>query len=129
MGKDTLIHFRYNEEEQPLIELIKSLVDNYNTQASTNADVLADIPNIYKLINYGGVDLKGFLHDLNVYRAVKIDENGDVDKLSAEIQTEANEKNLNVHAELFMSLAVVLIHYMKIWAMHQGWHLNSATVI
>ncbi|MFM9533658.1 phage portal protein [Lysinibacillus sp. IITD104] len=92
--KIPLIHFRYNEEEQPLIELIKSLVDNYNTHASTNADVLADIPNIYKLINYGGVDLKGFLHDLNVYRAVKTDENGDVDKLSAEIQTEANEKEL-----------------------------------
>ncbi|WNN74337.1 phage portal protein [Lysinibacillus capsici] len=93
--KIPLIHFRYNEEEQPLIELIKSLVDNYNTQASTNADVLADIPNfIYKLINYGGVDLKEFLHDLNVYRAVKTDENGDVDKLSAEIQTEANEKEL-----------------------------------
>lgn len=93
--KIPLIHFRYNEEEQPLIEQIKSLVDNYNTQASTNADVLADIPNfIYKLINYGGVDLKEFLHDLNVYRAVKTDENGDVDKLSAEIQTEANEKEL-----------------------------------
>lgn len=93
--KIPLIHFRYNEEEQPLIEQIKSLVDNYNTQASTNADVLADIPNfIYKLINYGGVDLKGFLHDLNVYRAVKIDENGDVDKLTADIQTEATEKEL-----------------------------------
>ncbi len=93
--KIPLIHFRYNEEEQPLIEQIKSLIDNYNTQASTNADVLADIPNfIYKLINYGGVDLKEFLHDLNVYRTVKTDENGDVDKLTADIQTDANEKEL-----------------------------------
>jgi len=40
------------------------------------------------------VDLKGFLHDLNVYRAVKIDENGDVEKLTADIQTEATEKEL-----------------------------------
>ncbi|MEG0260467.1 MAG: phage portal protein [Lysinibacillus sp.] len=93
--KIPLIHFRYNEEEQPLIEQIKSLIDNYNTQASTNADILVDIPNfIYKLVNYGGVDLKEFLDDLNKYRAVKTDENGDVDKLTADIQTEANEKEL-----------------------------------
>lgn len=93
--KIPLIHFRYNEEEQPLVEQIKTLVDNYNTQASTNADVLADIPNfIYKLVNYGGVDLEEFISDLNKYRAVKTDENGDVDKLTADIQTEANEKEL-----------------------------------
>ncbi|WP_042472830.1 phage portal protein [Bacillus ndiopicus] len=93
--KVPLIHFRYNEEEQPLVELIKSLVDNYNTQASTNADVLADIPNfIYKLINYGGVDLEEFINDLNINRVVKTDENGDVDKLTADIQTDATEKEL-----------------------------------
>ncbi|MFJ3386316.1 MULTISPECIES: phage portal protein [unclassified Lysinibacillus] len=93
--KIPLIHFRYNEEEQALIDQIKSLVDNYNTQASTNADILADIPNfIYKLINYGGVDLEEFISDLNKYRVVKTDENGDVDKLIADIQTEATEKEL-----------------------------------
>lgn len=93
--KIPLIHFRYNEEEQPLIEQIKSLIDNYNTQASTNADVLADIPNfIYKLVNYGGVDLEEFISDMNKYRVVKTDENGEVDKLTADIQTEANEKEL-----------------------------------
>ncbi|MET3657846.1 phage portal protein [Sporosarcina psychrophila] len=91
-----LIHFKYNEEEQPLVDSIKSLVDNYNLQASTNADILADVPKfIYKLINYGGVDLAEFLSDLNEYMVVKVDENGDVDKLQAEIQTEAVEKDLN----------------------------------
>lgn len=94
-AKVPLIHFRYNEEEQPLIEQIKSLIDNYNTQASTNADLLADIPNfIYKLINYGGTDLKEFLNDLNDKRVVKLEEGGDLDKLSADIKTEANEKEL-----------------------------------
>lgn len=88
-----LIHFKYNEEEQPLLESIKSLVDNYNLQTSTNSDILADIPKfIYKLINYGGEDLKEFLDDLNTYRAVKLEENGGLDKLQADIQTEAVEK-------------------------------------
>lgn len=90
-----LIHFKYNEEEQPLIDSIKSLVDNYNLQASTNADLLADIPKfIYKIINYGGEDLAEFISDLNKYRAVKTDTGGDVDKLQADIETEAVEKEL-----------------------------------
>ncbi|MDQ0269950.1 phage portal protein [Cytobacillus purgationiresistens] len=91
-----LIHFKYNEEEQPLIDSIKSLIDNFNLQASTNADLLADIPKfIYKLINFGGEDLSEFLSDLNKYMAVKLDENGDVDKLQAEIQTDAVEKEID----------------------------------
>jgi SPP1 family phage portal protein len=91
-----LIPFKYNEEEQPLIEMIKSLIDNYNSQASTNADLLADIPQfVYKLINYGGTELKEFLSDLNLYRAVKLDENGDVDKLQATPETDATEKELD----------------------------------
>lgn len=90
-----LIHFKYNEEEQPLLESVKSLIDNYNLQASTNSDLLADIPKfIYKLINYGGEDLAEFISDLNKYMAVKLDENGDLDKLQAEIQTEAVEKEI-----------------------------------
>lgn len=93
--KVPLIHFKYNEEEQPLIEIVKSLIDNYNLQASTNADLLADIPKfIYKLINYGGEDLAEFLRDLNEYMAVRLDENGNVDKLQAEIQTDAVEKEI-----------------------------------
>lgn len=90
-----LIAFKYNEEEQPLIDCIKSLIDDYNLQASVNADLLADIPNfIYKLVNYGGVDLQEFLNDLNRYRAVKLDENGNVDKLQADLQTDSVEKEL-----------------------------------
>lgn len=94
--KIPLIHFKYNEEEQPLVDSIKALVDNYNLQASINADLLADIPKfIYKLVNYGGADLAEFLSDLNKYMAVKLDENGDLGKLQAEIQTEAVEKELD----------------------------------
>lgn len=94
--KIPLIHFKYNEEEQPLIDSIKSLVDNYNLQASTNADLLADIPKfIYKLINYGGEDLEEFLHNLNEFMAVALETGGDVDKLQADIQTDAVEKEID----------------------------------
>lgn len=90
-----LIPFKYNEEEQPLIDSIKSLVDNYNNQASTNADILADIPKfIYKLINYQGEELKEFIENLQKYKAIKLGDGGDVDKLQADPATEATEKEL-----------------------------------
>lgn len=94
--KIPLIHFKYNEEEQPLIDSIKSLVDNYNTQASTNADLLADIPKfIYKLINYGGEDLNEFIETLNRFMVIAVETGGDVDKLQADIQTDAVEKEID----------------------------------
>lgn len=91
-----LIPFKYNEEEQPLIDSIKSLVDNYNLQASTNADLLADIPHfIYKLVGYEGESLTDFIENLRKYRAIKFGEGGDLDKLQATPQTEAAEKEID----------------------------------
>lgn len=90
-----LIPFKYNEEEQPLIDSIKSLIDNYNLQASTNSDLLADLPQIiWKLINYGGVDLEEFLSDLNKYKTVKTDDGGDVGTIQTTPETDATEKEL-----------------------------------
>ncbi|MDQ0412713.1 phage portal protein [Mesobacillus stamsii] len=91
-----LIPFKYNEEEQPLIDSIKSLVDNYNLQASTNADLLADIPHfIYKLVGYEGESLAEFMENLRTFRAIKFGEGGDLDKLQATPQTEAAEKEID----------------------------------
>lgn len=93
--KIPFIPFRYNSMEQPLISMVKSLIDTYNLIDSTDADLLADIPKfIYKLINYGGTNLEEFLRDLNIYKAVKLDDHGDVDKLQAEPNTQATESML-----------------------------------
>lgn len=90
-----LVVFRYNEEEQSLLEQTKSLIDNLELQASTNADLLADIPKfIYILKNYGGEDLAQFLHHLNEYRSIKVKSDGGVDKLQADINTQAVEAEI-----------------------------------
>lgn len=89
------IPFKYNEEEQPLIEIIKSLVDDYNLQASTNADLLADIPLfIYIIKNYDGTELQEFLSELREARAIKVSDDGGVDKLTAEPVTDALQAHL-----------------------------------
>jgi len=86
------VPFRYNDSEQPIIDTIKSLVDNYNYQTSVNADMLADLPKfVYKLIGYGGTDLGEFVSDLQQYMAVKLQSDGDVQKLESSPNTEAVE--------------------------------------
>lgn len=91
-----LIPFRYNEFEEPLLESIKSLVDNYNTQASTHADMLADLPNIiFKLKNYGGANLAEFNEGLRLHLAIKVDSDGDVDTIKNELQTTSVETELD----------------------------------
>lgn len=85
------IAWRYNDDELPLIKLLKSPVDDYNTQKSVMANLLKDIPNfIYVLKNYGGQSLQDFLSDLAEYNAIKIDDgDGGVDKLQADFNISA----------------------------------------
>jgi SPP1 family phage portal protein len=81
---------RYNEEELPLYYFIKELIDDYNWQTSVIADVLRDVPDFtYILRNYGGADLAMFLKDLRENRAIKVDGDGGVDKLSADLNIDA----------------------------------------
>lgn len=85
-----LIWLRYNEEELPLLRFIKELVDDYNWQTSVTADVLRDIAKfIYVLRNYGGEDLGQFLVELKKHLAIRVDGDGGVDKLQADINVDA----------------------------------------
>ena len=86
--KVPLVPFRYNSAEQPLVDLIKSLVDVYDLIASTDSDLIIDLPNfIIKLINYGGEDLDEFLLHLNELNVVSVDENGDVGHVKVDPDT------------------------------------------
>ena len=90
------ICFKYNDEELPLIKIIKSLVDDYDAKTSDSANNLEDLPNsIYILKNYDGQDLGEFRRNMSTYRAVKVMGDGGVDTLSLSINTEATEKHLD----------------------------------
>lgn len=84
------VAFKYNDDEMPLIHCIQSLVDDYNGQKATIANLLKDVPNfIYILKNYGGTDLAEFITGLSEYRAIKTEGDGGVDKLQADINISA----------------------------------------
>jgi SPP1 family phage portal protein len=89
--------FKYNDEEIPLVQLVKSLVDDYDAKKSDNANNLEDLPNsIYVIKNYDGTDLGQFRHNLSVFRAVKVTDDGGVDTISLEIAVEAFKTHMEM---------------------------------
>jgi len=93
------IAWKYNEEEQPLVELIKSLVDDYDSRKSDNANNLEDLPNsIYVVKGYGGTEAGEIRKNLSAFRIIKIDDpdgNAGVDTISLEIDTEAYKTHMD----------------------------------
>lgn len=84
------IAFKYNEEEQPLIELIKSLVDDYDRNKSDNSNNLEDLPNsIYVVKNYSGTDASQFRKNISTYRVAFVSDDGGIDTVDIKIDTEA----------------------------------------
>lgn len=87
------ICWKYNEEEQPLVEIIKSLVDDYDRNKSDNSNNLEDLPNsMWVVKGYGGTSAGEIRKNMARYRIIKIDDpdgNSGVDTLSIEIDTEA----------------------------------------
>lgn len=92
------ICFKYNDEEIPLIKFVQSLIDDYDKQKSDNANNLEDLPNsVYVIKNYDGTDLGEFRRNLSVFRAVKVTDDGGVDTLSLDIDTEAYKNHMEMN--------------------------------
>ncbi len=96
--KVPFIPFKYNEEEMPLVQQIKSLVDDYDARKSDNANNLEDLPNsIYVIRNFDGQDLGEFRRNLSVYRAVKVRDDGGLDTKSIEIDVDAYKTHMEMN--------------------------------
>ncbi|MEK4355185.1 phage portal protein [Paenibacillus sp. FSL R5-0475] len=96
------ICFKYNEDEIPLISLLKSLIDDYDRSKSDNSNNLEDIPNsIFKLKGYDGTDLGEFRRNLMIFRSVKVtaEDGADVETMDVNINTEAYK----LHTEMTRS--------------------------
>ena len=94
-SKIPFVYFKYNDEEQPLIKFVKSLVDDYDKQKSDNSNNLEDLPNsIYVLKDYDGTDLGEFRKNMSLYRAVKVSGDGGVETRNLEINVEAYKTHI-----------------------------------
>lgn len=86
------VYFRYNEEEQPLLEFIKALIDDYDLLSSDDSNNILDSPNATLVLKgYDGENLGEFRRNLAAYKAIKItgdrDTQGGVEPLNVPINT------------------------------------------
>lgn len=85
-----IIPFKYNTEELPLLAVIKSLVDDAENQKETISKLLQDIPNfVYVVKNYNDTNKEEFTQDVRKSRVILVDDDGGVDKLTADINIAA----------------------------------------
>ena len=93
-GRVPFIAFKNNDYEMPDLKFIQSLVDGYDKKRSDVANYLDEIENVvYKLRGYGGNDLGEFMRDLNYFRAISLDEDGDADSISSNIDISAAKED------------------------------------
>lgn len=101
-GRVPFIPFRNNNIGTNDLKNIKPLIDAYDKVFSGFLNDLEDVQEIIMVLtNYGGADLKEFLHDLKKYKAIKVDDDGSggkggIETLTINIPVEAREKFLEM---------------------------------
>lgn len=94
-GKVPWIYFKYNDLEQPLVELIDTLVDDYMKMYSLLSDTGEDMPNSgFVLKEYDGADLGEFREKWAMFRTVKTSGDGGVDTISVDVDIEIFKEHL-----------------------------------
>ncbi|MFC6546822.1 phage portal protein [Cohnella cellulosilytica] len=89
------ICWKYNEEEQPLVEIIKSLVDDYDRNKSDNSNNLEDLPDsIYEVTNYSGTNPGEFRKNLATYRTAFVNDGGGIKAVNLELNVEAYKTHM-----------------------------------
>lgn len=89
-GKVPFIAFKNNDKEFSDLKRIKSLIDEYDFGRSDVGNVLEDMKStIFGLKGYGGESLGEFMHDLSVYRAIKLDDDGGIDTYNPQMDINA----------------------------------------
>jgi len=95
-GMVPFIPFMNNSAELPDIYFVKCLIDEYDKAVSDQSNSLEELTElVYVLRNYGGTNLEEFMSDLKYYRAIKVDDDGNVETLSATLNPDAHEKHLD----------------------------------
>lgn len=95
-GKVPFIPLYNNSKKLNDLHRIKALIDIYDLVISDFANNLEDIQDaIWKLKGYEGENLKEFMENLKMYKAIKVSGDGDATTERIDIPTEARDKILN----------------------------------
>lgn len=90
------IPFRNNEQEKSDLAYYKQVIDAYDKRVSDNQNSFDELQElIYVLKGYEGQGLGEFVQNMKYYKAVKVDSEGDVNTLQAEVPMDAIMKHLD----------------------------------
>jgi len=95
-GRVPFIALKNNEESMTDLQLVKTLIDNYDYNVSDFSNKLQDIAKaIWILRGYKGTSLAEFVKNLNSYNAIAVDKEGSVDTKSTDLPKEAHDSHLD----------------------------------
>ena len=95
-GEVPFIPFLNNADATPDLRYYKALIDDYDYVSSDFSNTLADVQQlIWVLKGYQGTDLKEFMKNLKVYKAITTDEGGGAEPKAAELPTEPSDTHLD----------------------------------
>ena len=96
MGAVPFIPFYNNASRTNDLDLYKDLIDAYDKVYSGFKNDIDDVQEVIFIIkNYGGADISSFVEDLKSAKAIKVDDDGGVDTIRAEIPYEARNTFLD----------------------------------
>lgn len=99
-GKIPAIPFKNNDHELPDIKFIKTLIDDYDKTRSDISNMLEEIRSVvFGLKGYGGQNLAEFMRDLSYYRAVLLDEDGEIETYNPELDIAAAKEHFTALKE------------------------------
>lgn len=94
-NKIPIIPFKYNAEEMSLLDLVKSLIDDYDSRTSDNSNQIEDIPNSITLVRgYEGTDPGEFIENIKNYRMAFVNETGDMSSVPQQLGIQDSEPHL-----------------------------------
>lgn len=95
-GEVPFVEFKNNEEKKPDITWIKDEIDDYDKVKSDLTNNFDEIQAfIYVLKNFDGTDLNEFMSNLRYFKAIKVDDDGGVDKLVSELPIASVDSQLD----------------------------------
>lgn len=99
-GRVPFIKFANNEEELSDLHFYKSIIDAYDLLVSDAQNTLSDMQSlIWALIGYDGEDLGEFVTNLKRYKAVKLDEDGNIKTIRAEVPVDSYKTQIDILKE------------------------------
>lgn len=104
-GRVPFIAFKYNEEEQSLYEIVKSIANKLNDAASDLANSTEDdqTGQTYVLKGATGTDMKTFRKNLTVFGAVSLPEGGELSTLEHKSNSETLIASVDKFSEMLIS--------------------------